>query len=150
MIRKAKIHDIHQIHSIITHFGELGLLLPRSLSDLYDHLRDYAVFVNERDEVVGVTALHISWEDLAEIRSLAVLEQYQGKGIGRKLVEFAISEAVTLGIYKIFTLTYQPEFFKRMGFKVVDKKVLPHKVWSDCLKCPKFPDCDEVAMMLQL
>lgn len=150
MIRKAKIHDVHAIHAILTHFGEQGLLLPRSLSDLYDHLRDYAVYVNDKEEVVGISALHISWEDLAEIRSLAVLEPYQGQGIGRRLVEFAISEAVTLGIYRVFTLTYQPEFFKKLGFDTVDKKVLPHKVWSDCLKCPKFPDCDEVAMMLEL
>ena len=150
MIRKAKIHDIHAIHSILTHFGELGFLLPRSLSDLYDHLRDYAVFVNDNDKILGICALHISWEDLAEIRSLAVLEPNQGQGIGTKLVEFAISEAVTLGIYKVFTLTYQPDFFKKIGFQVVDKKILPHKVWADCLKCPKFPDCDEVAMILEL
>ena len=150
MIRKAKIHDIHAIHSILTHFGELGFLLPRSLSDLYDHLRDYAVFVDDNDKILGICALHISWEDLAEIRSLAVLEPNQGQGIGTKLVEFAISEAVTLGIYKVFTLTYQPDFFKKIGFQVVDKKILPHKVWADCLNCPKFPDCDEVAMILEL
>ncbi len=150
MIRKAKIGDIHSIHSILAHFGEKGLLLPRPLSDLYDHLRDYAVYVDDEERVVGIVALHISWEDLAEIRSLAVLESHQGKGIGRALVEFAVSEALTLGIYRVFTLTYQPGFFEKMGFKEVDKKVLPHKVWADCLKCPKFPDCDETAMLLQL
>ena len=150
MIRKAKVSDVQAIHAILTHFGEKGLVLPRSLSDLYDHLRDYAVYVDGGDGVAGVCALHISWDDLAEIRSLAVMEEFQGQGIGRSLVEFALSEAVTFGIYRVFTLTYQPGFFKKMGFKEVDKKVLPHKVWSDCLKCPKFPDCDEVAMIIEL
>jgi len=150
LIRKAKISDIPDIHSILTHFGDKGLLLPRSLSDLYDHLRDYSVFVNDEGNIVATCALHISWENLAEIRSLAVIEQFQGRGIGSALVEFAISEALTLEIYRVFTLTYQPVFFKKIGFKEVDKKILPHKVWSDCLKCPKFPDCDEVALMIEL
>ncbi|OCC16404.1 N-acetylglutamate synthase [Dissulfuribacter thermophilus] len=108
------------------------------------------MFVNEEGNIVATCALHISWENLAEIRSLAVMEQFQGRGIGSALVEFAISEALTLEIYRVFTLTYQPIFFKKMGFKEVDKKILPHKVWSDCLKCPKFPDCDEVALMIEL
>ncbi len=150
MIRKAKLRDIPVIHSILTNFGEKGLLLPRSLSDLYDHLRDYAVYTVEEGGVVATCALHISWDNLAEIRSLAVKEGFQQRGIGASLVEFALKEAVCLDIHKVFTLTYQPAFFKRLGFKEVDKKVLPHKVWADCLKCPKFPDCDEIAMIIEI
>ncbi len=150
VIRKATIKDIKEIHSLLNGFAEKGALLPRSLSDLYDHLRDYAVFQLDSREIVGVAALHICWEDLAEVRSLAVREEHQGKGIGRRLVEFCLSEALTLGIYRVFTLTYEPGFFERLGFKVVDKALLPHKVWADCIRCSKFPDCDEVAMIMEM
>ncbi len=150
MIRKATIKDIREIHSILNQFAGKSLLLPRSLSDLYDHLRDYAVFELESGEIAGVSALHICWEDLAEIRSLAVKEEFQGKGIGRRLVEFCLSEALTLGIYRVFTLTYQPGFFEKLGFNKVDKSLLPHKVWADCIKCSKFPDCDETAMLMEM
>ncbi len=150
MIRKAKISDIKTIHKILSHFAEKGLLLPRSLSELYDHLRDYTVFECEDGSIGGVVALHICWENLAEVRSLAVLEPCQKQGIGKMLVEHCLSEAITLGIYKIFTLTYQPKFFEKLGFSIVDKSILPHKVWADCVKCPKFPDCDEIAMMIEL
>ncbi len=150
MIRKARISDVKYIHSLLTHFAGNGLLLPRSLSELYDHLRDYAVYEHRDGTVRGTVALHISWEDLAEIRSLAVEEEFQGLGIGSQLVEFCISEAITIGIYKIFTLTYQPAFFEKLGFRLVDKGILPHKVWADCVKCPKFPDCDESAMLMEL
>ncbi len=150
MIRKAKISDVKYIHSLLTHFADKGLLLPRSLSELYDHLRDHAVFEDQEGRVRGTVALHICWENLAEIRSLAVEEKFQGEGVGTKLVEFCVSEAITLGIYKIFTLTYQPAFFEKLGFRHVDKGILPHKVWADCIKCPKFPDCDESAMLMEL
>ena len=149
-IRKAKIGDIKSVHGLLSHFAEKGLLLPRSLSDLYDHLRDYAVIENGDAEIVAVAALHVCWEDLAEIRSLAVREDFQGGGIGKSLVEYCISDAITLGIYRIFTLTYQPEFFKKLGFKEVDKSVLPHKIWADCVKCPKFPECDETALLIEV
>jgi len=150
MIRKAKISDIKAIHSLLNHFAEKGMLLPRSLSDLYDHLRDYAILENDEGAIAGVSALHICWEDLAEIRSLAVPEEFQHRGIGRHLVEFCLSEAITLGLYKVFTLTYQPGFFEKIGFRAMDKSVLPHKVWADCVKCSKFPDCDETAMLMEL
>ncbi len=149
-IRKAKIGDIKSVHGLLSHFAEKGLLLPRSLSDLYDHLRDYAVIENSDAEIIAVAALHVCWEDLAEIRSLAVREDCQGGGIGKSLVEYCISDAITLGIYRIFTLTYQPEFFKKLGFKEVDKSVLPHKIWADCVKCPKFPECDETALLIEV
>jgi len=150
LIRKAKISDIKAIYGILTHFGKKGLMLPRALSDLYDHLRDYAVYTQDGEKVVATVALHIAWEDLAEIRSLGVLEEYQDQGIGNRLVEFALSEATSIGVHRVFTLTYQPDFFKRLGFKEIDKKELPHKIWSDCLRCPKFPDCDEIALMIEL
>jgi len=151
MIRKATMADVRQIYELLRLFADKGLLLGRSLSSLYDQLRDFNVFVrNGGDaapaEVVGTCALHICWENLAEIRSLAVAEAYQGTGIGRELVQAGLNEAVALGIRQVFTLTYQPGFFKKLGFQEIDKKELPHKVWSDCIQCPKFPDCEEVAM----
>ncbi len=149
-IRKAKIGDIKSIHGLLSHFAERGLLLPRSLSDLYDHLRDYAVIENGEAEIIAVAALHVCWENLAEVRSLAVREDFQGGGIGRSLVEYCISDAITLDIYRVFTLTYQPEFFKKLGFREVDKSVLPHKIWADCVKCPKFPECDETALLIEV
>ncbi len=150
MIRKAKIGDVRAIHSLLNHFADQGLLLPRSLSELYDSLRDYAVYETPAGEVGGVVALHICWEDLAEVRSLAVAESCQAKGVGRSLVEFCLTEAIALGIYKVFTLTYQSAFFEKLGFNVVDKAQLPHKIWADCVKCPKFPNCDESALLMEL
>ncbi|MGQ9499294.1 MAG: N-acetyltransferase [Dissulfurimicrobium sp.] len=150
MIRKARISDIRAIHALLTHFSERGLLLPRSLSELYDHVRDYVVFEAGDGAVKGMAALHIVWDDLAEVRSLAVDEEYQRQGIGCDLVKQCLAEAVELGIYRVFTLTYQPEFFKKLGFKAVDKAALPHKIWADCVRCPKFPDCDESSLLIEL
>ena len=152
LIRKARIADIKEIHGLIKMFTGEGQILPRSLSELYDHLRDYFVCLDgERsDKVLGTCAMHICWEDVAEIRSVAVHEEYQRRGIGAKLMDACLSEAITLGIYKIFVLTYKPEFFEKFGFKRIDKAILPHKIWADCLKCVRFPDCDEIAMLLTL
>jgi len=152
LIRKAKIKDVKEIYSLLNHYAEQGELLPRSLSELYDQLRDFFVAVEEKDgsKVLGTCAMHICWEDIAEIRSLTVLPNYQGNKLGSKLVEACLSEAVMLGIYKIFVLTYKPKFFEKFGFKRVDKSTLPHKVWADCVKCVKFPDCNEVAMILTI
>lgn len=150
-IRKAVIRDVPEIHRILTFFAERGLLLPRSLSELYDHLRDYSVLEEDpARSVVGVCGLGICWENLAEIRSLAVSEDFQGRGLGGELLCSCLDEARSLGLDDVFTLTYVPEFFKKYGFSEVEKSVLPHKVWADCLKCPKFPNCDEVAMMMRL
>lgn len=151
-IRKATIGDVKGIHKLLQHYADKGVLLPRPLSELYDHLRDY--FVLEKNDmthsVLGVCALGICWEDLAEIRSLAVSEMHQGKGFGIQLTNRCLEEARALGIRKVFTLTYVPAFFIRLGFHEVDKSVLPHKIWSDCLKCTKFPDCDETALVTEL
>ena len=122
-------------------------MLPRSLADIYENLRDYFVFLGDDGELVGSAAIHIMWEDLAEVRSLAVREGKMRRGVGTQLVESCISEAIMLGIGRVFALTYKPEFFEKLGFHVVDKAELPQKIWADCLKCSKFPDCDEVALV---
>ena len=150
MIRKATIADVRTMYALLTRYATTGVLLPRSLSDLYDQLRDFFVFVPadaDTDTPVAMCSLHICWEDIAEIRSLAVEESYLRQGIGRQLVSACLEEARTLQIGRVFVLTYVPPFFEKMGFDLVDKAVLPHKVWADCIKCVKFPDCDEIALM---
>ena len=153
MIRNARMGDIKKIYDLLQYFADKDLLLGRSLSSLYDQLRDFSVYVEKvveepgQEKLVGVCAMHICWDNLAEIRSLAVTEGYQEKGVGRQLVDNALSEADAYGITKVFTLTYQPEFFRNIGFKDIDKAELPHKVWSDCIQCSKFPDCNEEALV---
>jgi amino-acid N-acetyltransferase len=147
MIRKARMSDVKAIQKLIADYARKGDMLPRSLSEIYENLRDYFVFEENGGEVVGSAAIHLMWEDLAEVRSLAVREGEMRRGIGTQLVEACISEAIVLGITRVFALTYKPEFFERIGFQQVDKSELPHKIWSDCLKCAKFPDCDEVALV---
>jgi amino-acid N-acetyltransferase len=152
IIRKALIEDIKHVHKILAYFGGKNLLLPRSLNELYTHLRDYFVVENEKaaTEVHGVCGLRICWDNLAEIKSLAVEEVWQKQGAGRKLVEACLDEAAYLGIERVFALTYVPKFFHKLGFEEVEKSTLPHKVWADCLNCPKFPDCDEHAVVINL
>ena len=154
MIRNARMGDVKKIYDLLKFFAEKDLLLGRSLSSLYDQLRDFNVYVESSDEsgaeqgeLIGACALHICWENLAEIRSLAVSEKYQSREVGTQLVEQALSEAGSYGINRVFTLTYQPDYFRRFGFRNIDKSELPHKVWSDCIQCSKFPDCNEEAMV---
>jgi amino-acid N-acetyltransferase len=149
MIRKAKLRDMKEIQRLIKLYSTRGDILPRSLSELYDHIRDFFVFIRNR-KIEGICALHICWDDLAEIRSLAVKEEARNKGIGAQLVKACLKESKMLGAKRVFALTYQPDFFERVGFKKVDKTVLPHKIWTDCLKCIKFPDCDEMAVVKEL
>jgi amino-acid N-acetyltransferase len=149
MIRKARLRDVQEIQQLIKRYSTRGEMLPRSLSELYDNIRDIFVSIQSR-KVVGICALHVCWEDLAEIRSLAVEEKNRKEGIGTKLVKACLEEARVLGVKRVFALTYRPDFFERVGFKRVDKSVLPHKIWTDCLKCVKFPDCDEIAVVLEL
>ncbi|XCN73278.1 MAG: N-acetyltransferase [Candidatus Electrothrix aestuarii] len=144
-IRPARMSDVKEIHSLLQRFAAKGLLLGRSISSLYDQLRDFVVF--DDNGIQGVCSLHICWENLAEIRSLAVAEQYHGKGIGRQLVYSCLDEARSLEIAQVFTLTYQAAFFNKLNFHPIEKNDLPHKIWSDCLQCPKFPDCDEEALI---
>ena len=149
MIRKAKLKDVQEIQQLIKLYSNRGNILPRSLSELYDNLRDFFVSIHNR-KIIGICALHICWDDLAEIRSLAVEEEDQSKGIGAKLVKACLKESRLLGVKRVFALTYEPDFFERLGFQKVDKTVLPHKIWTDCLKCVKFPDCDEIAVVKEL
>ncbi len=151
-LRKATIPDIDEIRTLLNHYADKGLLLPRPLSELYVHIRDYLV-IEGNDEISvlqGVCGLGICWEDLAEIKSLAIREDFQGKGLGSKLVESCLQEARIFGVKKVFVLTYIPNFFMKFGFQEVSKSHLPQKIWADCLKCTKFPNCDEVALILTL
>ncbi len=150
MIRKATIKDIRTIHNLLQLYGERGELLARPLSELYDHIRDFYVFSSSEEDVIGCCALQFCWEDLAEIRSLAVHPDHLGKKIGTRLAESALREAIDYKIAKLFTLTYKPDFFKQFDFIRVDRSMLPLKIWSDCMICVKFPDCDEIAMMREL
>ena len=146
---KARISDIPQIHKLVNYFAGKGDMLPRALSELYENIRDFCV-VRSGDEVIGCAALHVFWSDLAEIRAVAVLEEMQDRGVGQLVMEACINEARELGIETIFCLTYRPNFFEHFGFREVDKKELPQKVWGECLRCPKFPDCDQVGMTYRL
>ena len=139
--------DVKGIHGMIAEYARKGDMLPRSLADIYENLRDYFIFEDDDGGLVGSAAIHIMWEDLAEVRSLAVREGKMRRGIGTQLVESCISEAIVLGSGRVFALTYKPGFFEKLGFHVVDKAELPQKIWTDCLKCSKFPDCDEVALV---
>lgn len=149
MIRKAQIGDVKEIQKLLTYFAGKGDMLSRSLSELYESIRDFYVAV-DGERLLGTAALHMVWEDLAEVRSVAVAEEAGKKGIGSQLVQACIAEAREIGLKRLFCLTYKPDFFARHGFRLVDKSELPHKVWGDCIKCVKFPDCDENAMILDL
>lgn len=149
MLRKAQIRDVKDIQKLLTFFAGRGDMLSRSLSELYEALRDFYVY-EEEGQLLGTAALHIVWEDLAEIRSVAVSEDAGRRGVGTKVVQACIDEAKELGLKRVFCLTYKPDFFSKFGFRVVDKSELPHKVWGDCMKCVKFPDCDEIAMILDV
>jgi len=147
--RKAKMADVEDLHALINDFAEKGVMLARSRNTLYETIREFMV-VEDEGKVVGAGALHIIWEDLAEIRALAIRNEYQRKGIGKKLIDELIKEAIELGIHKVFALTYQVDFFRSCGFQEVSKDEMPHKVWKECINCPKFPNCDEVAVIRRI
>jgi len=148
-LRKAAVVDVPAIHKLVMQYANMQQMLPVSLSRLYECVRDFFV-CETADGVVACAALHVVWEDLAEVRSLAVEPRFQGKGMGRMLVEACKAEAVKLRLPRVFCLTYVPEFFERFGFHQVEKASLPHKVWADCINCPQFPDCDEVPLVCEL
>ncbi|OGO43544.1 MAG: GNAT family N-acetyltransferase [Chloroflexi bacterium RBG_16_58_8] len=145
-VERAKIPDVPQIHKLINDYASSGEMLARPLSDLYEGIRDFLV-IREGDRVVACAALHVAWSDLAEIRSVAVARDSQKTGLGARLVEACLQEAADLGIKTVFCFTYQPEFFKKLNFTDIDKMELPRKVWTDCFRCPKFPNCDETALI---
>ena len=145
-IEKARISDVTQMHELINYFADKDEMLPRPLSEIYENIRDYFV-VRQGEQIIACAALHVMWSDLAEIKSVAVAEGSQGQGLGDQLVEACLKEAKELGMPTVFCLTYKPAFFERLGFSQLDKMELPRKVWGECYRCPKFPDCDEVALI---
>jgi len=149
MIRPAKMGDAEAIGRLINYYAERGLMLHRSLESIYESLRDFTVCQQGR-ELIGCVALVLSWKDLGEIRSLAVAEDYRGKGVGGELLLGALDEARQLELKRVFALTYEPAFFQKFGFREVDKNTLPTKVWKDCIHCPQADHCQEVAVLIQL
>lgn len=148
-IEKATMADAPTIQGLVSGLASLGEMLPRPLAEIYEQLRDFLV-VRDNERLVACAALHIVWEDLAEVRSLAVLDEWRDKGVGALLVEACLDEARALGIVTVFALTRQPSFFERLGFHQADMMALPRKVWGECFRCPKFPNCDEVAVIIEL
>ncbi|MBI5118731.1 N-acetyltransferase [Candidatus Poribacteria bacterium] len=142
--------DVPTIRELISFYSQKGDMLPKALMEVYENLRDFFVFIDADETVLGCCALHLFWADLAEVQSLAVREVNKRKGIGTALVQACINEARLLGISKVFTLTDKPVFFEKQGFEKIDRSLLPHKIWSACVKCVKFPDCDEVALVRAL
>ncbi|MBN1846729.1 MAG: N-acetyltransferase [Sedimentisphaerales bacterium] len=149
MIRNAQVNDVPAIHDLINEYAEQGLMLFRSLADLYESLRDFVV-CQEDSQIVGCCGLQIYWRNLAEIKSLAVRPDCRGRGIGRGLIESQIQQARQLKLPRLFVLTLEKEFFERVGFVQIPMDSLPHKVWSDCVRCPKQDNCDEIAMQMDL
>ncbi len=150
MIRKATLSDSKQIQLLINAWAKKGKLLERSLNYIYENIRDFWVYT-ERERIAACCGLSVvGWEDLGEIKSLVVTKKMQSKGIGTKLVKKCLQEAKKLGVKNIFALTFVPDFFKKLGFTEIDRKDLPHKIWSDCINCLSFPDCCEHAVILRI
>jgi amino-acid N-acetyltransferase len=147
--RKANFDDIEQIFSLVNQYAAEGIMLARSRNTLYETLRDMVVAVEE-GKVIGVGGLHVMWDRVAEVRTMAVLPSYTRHGIGARIVECLLKEGAALGVKKFITLTYKPGFFQTLGFQTITKDQLPHKIWKDCIDCPKFPNCDEIAMVKDL
>ena len=149
IIRPAVMGDSSPILALVNYYADQGEMLPRTPGDIYELIRDFVV-MEEDGEVIGCGAMHIFWEDLAEIRSLALEPSQRGRGYGRQMVKHLLTEARRLGLKRVFALTYQVGFFQKLGFRIIEKETLPHKIWRDCINCPKFPNCDETAMIIHL
>jgi amino-acid N-acetyltransferase len=148
-VEKAQVRDAEAIHDLINLFAQRGDMLPRTMGEVYENLRDFFV-VRVEGELLGCAALHIVWSDLAEIKSLAVAEGGQTRGLGSLLVRACLAEARQIGLRQVFGLTYRPTFFERLGFRQADVMTLPRKVWNECYRCPKFPSCNEIAVVLDI
>jgi len=150
MIRKAKISDSSQIHQLINSCAKKGKVLERSLNYVYEHIRDFWVYIDKK-KIIGCCALGVvGWKNLGEVKSLVVAPSFQHKGIGKKLAKKCLGEAPSLGVDRVFALTFVPDFFKKLGFRSIERKDLPHKIWSDCINCSYFPDCCEEALIIKL
>jgi amino-acid N-acetyltransferase len=147
---RASIADAQAIHDLVNTFARKGEMLPRTMAEVYENLRDFYVVRDEREAAVACGGLHILWQDLAEIKSLAVREELQGHRLGARIVEACLAEAREIGIATAFALTYRPGFFEKLGFAQADVMTLPRKVWGECYRCPKFPGCNEIAMVKSL
>lgn len=147
--RKAKLTDVEEMMKLINLYADKGLMLPRTRSTLYEGIREF-IIAEDGNLVIGTGSLHIIWQDLAEIRAIAVREGYHGQGVGKTIVDSLIKEAKLLNCPQVFTLTYQVDFFAHLGFRLINKEDMPHKVWKECINCVKFPNCDENAMILPL
>ena len=148
-VEKANISEVPRIHKLVNSFAGRGEMLARPLSEIYENIRDFVV-VRKGRRIIGCAALHVLWSDLAEIKSVAVDEEMQRQGVGNKLVSACLKDAEELGIETVFCLTYKPKFFEKMGLKEVEKMTLPQKIWTECYRCSKFPNCDETAMTIQV
>ncbi len=148
-VRQAQIRDVPTIHHLLELYAAKGNLLPRTMNELYRHLRDFFV-IEIAGQVVAIGALEIFTEDLGEVRSLVVSEDHERQGLGRLMVQRIIAEARQLGLRRVMALTYVPTFFHKLGFLTVGKETLPEKVWNVCVKCHKYNHCDEIAVLLEL
>lgn len=149
MLRNARVDDVDDLNNLINYFAEKNLILPKTLSELYENIRDYYVYL-ENGNVIGCVALHVYDKDLAEIKSLAVKDDYQNRGISKKLIQKCFEEGTMLGLKKLFVLTHIPDFFENIGFKRVDRGLFPQKIWTECVKCYKFTNCEGVALMIEV
>ena len=146
-IRPARVGDVPAIHDLIRTFADRKLMIRRSLGELYESIREFLVATDDDGQIIGCVALHVFWEDLAELKCLAVSEHAQRRGVGRKLVDACWNGARELEIKSVFTLTYVAEFFEHCGYHRIDKADLPHKIWNECVRCPLFPNCNEIALI---
>lgn len=148
-IRPAKVQDVKQMHKIIEFYADNKEMLHRSLNSIYENIQEY-VIAEDKGNIIACGALHVSWDDLAEVKALAVEKSYARKGIGTKIVKTLEQNALALGIYATFALSFKPEFFKKMGYEVISREILPQKIWSECINCHLFPDCGEVPLIKEL
>jgi amino-acid N-acetyltransferase len=147
--RKATFADVEAMHKLINDYAAQGLMLGRSRNVFYESLRDF-IIAEDGGTIRGVGALHLIWDELAEVRAMAIDSTITHQGVGREIVAQLVAEANLLGIKSVFTLTYQPGFFAKLGFQEIAKEQLSQKVWKECINCPKFPNCDEIALIRNL
>ena len=148
-IRQAEVQDVKQMHRIIEFYADNKEMLHRSLNSIYENIQEYVV-AEYKGKIIGCGALHVSWDNLAEVKALAVEKTYARQGIGTKIVKTLEQNALGLGIYTTFALSFKPEFFQKMGYEVISREVLPQKIWSECINCHLFPDCGEVPLIKDL
>ncbi len=146
IVRKARISDAEAIRKLINYYANKKEMLPRSLNEVYENIRDFFL-IEQKGQIIACCALHVTWEDLAEVKAVAVSPRWQRKGLGSMLLQKCFEEAVLLGVGRLFALTFKPQFFLKFGFRLVRKETLPHKIWSECIKCAMFPNCGEVPVM---